>query len=184
LTFQETRPAAYGFFPNDSHLESVLRALNLAGFENEDLCVLIAPGHPIAERLRVLDYKLRHPSTADASAEYMIAWLSTYGAVVIPEVGFFVGSRQYMEALALPGEFLLNSEKGVFAGLGISPSDATRYESRMRNKASFVFVRCEDVPQSEWARELLSAMGAEEVKLLGQENRSQARAEGNAVFTS
>jgi len=71
-----------------------------------------------------------------------------------------------MPALALPEELFRNSEKGVFAGLGISLPEAVRYESRIREKATFVFVSCDDVPQSEWARELLIAMGAEEANLL------------------
>jgi hypothetical protein len=173
LTFQESRTAAYGFFPDESQLENVLRALNVAGFENEDLCVLIASEHPIAERIRGLDCTKTHDLPTDASPERVIAWLSSYGAVVIPDVGFFVGSRQYMQALALPVELLATSERGVFAGLGISPSVAARYEGRMRDKSSFVFVSCDDLAQSEWARELLSTMGAEEVSLLRQESDSQ-----------
>jgi hypothetical protein len=43
----------------------------------------------------------------------------------------------------------------------------------MRDKSSFVFVSCDDLAQSEWARELLSTMGAEEVSLLRQESDSQ-----------
>lgn len=54
LTFQDSRSAAYGFFPSESQLESVLRALNVAGFENEDLCVLIASEHPIADASETL----------------------------------------------------------------------------------------------------------------------------------
>lgn len=184
MKFQDTRSAAYGFFPDDSQLECVLRSLNLAGFENEDLCVLIAAGHPIADRLRDLEYKAPHESTTNASPECVIAWLSTYGAVVIRDVGFFVGSRQYLNALALPEELFRTSEKGIFAGLGISASDAARYESRMRDKASFVFVSCNDVPRSEWARELLSAMGAAEARLLTQEKQSQSQAESKPVLAN
>src|SRR5579862_1483527 len=173
LTLQEPRSAAYGFFPDESQLENALRALNVAGFENEALCVLIASEHPIAERIRGLDFNKTHDVPTDASPERVIAWLSSYGAVVIPDVGFFVGSRQYLQALALPEELLTTSERGVFASLGISPSVAAKYEGRMRDKSSFVFVNCDDLAQSEWARELLSTMGAEEVSLLSQESDGQ-----------
>ena len=88
---------------------------------------------------------------------------------MIPGVGLFVGSRQYQQALALPEELLVNSERGFFAGLGTSPPIASRYESRMRDQSSFIFVSCEDIAQSEWARELLSTMGAEEVSLLSRD---------------
>jgi hypothetical protein len=182
LTFQDSRSAAYGFFPSESQLESVLRALNAAGFENEDLCVFIASEHPIAERIGDLDHNQIQDLSTDASPERVIAWLSSYGAVVIPEVGLFVGSREYQEALALPGKLLANSERGVFAGLGISPTDAARYESRMRDKSSFVYVSCDDLAQSEWARELLSTMGAEEVSLLRRDGDSPKEQEGAATL--
>jgi hypothetical protein len=183
LAFQESRSAAYGLFPEQSQLESVLQTLNLAGFENEDLCVLIPAEHPIAERLRDWDYSLPQDLSPDASPECLIGWLWSYGAVVIPELGFFVGSRQYMSAFALPEELFVHSEKGVFGGLGISPSAAARYERRMRDKMSFVFVSCNDVPQSEWARELLIAMGAEEARLLRLENESRpTHDEAGALF--
>ena len=57
-------------------------------------------------------------------------------------------------------------------GLGISPTDVAQYESRMRDKSSVVFVSCDDLAQSEWARELLSTMGAEEVSLLRRDGDS------------
>jgi hypothetical protein len=182
LTFQDSRSAAYGFFPSESQLESVLRALNAAGFENEDLCVFIASEHPIAERIGDLDHNQIQDLPTDASPERVIAWLSSYGAVVIPDVGLFVGAREYQEALALPGKLLANSERGVFAGLGISPTDAARYESRMRDKSSFVYVSCDGLAQSEWARELLSTMGAEEVSLLRRDGDSPKEQEGAATL--
>jgi hypothetical protein len=183
LAFQESRSAAYGLFPDQLQLEFILRTLNLAGFENEDLCVLIAAEHPIVERLRDWDYRLQQDLFPDVSPDCLIAWLSSYGAVVIPEIGFFVGSSQYMKALALPEELLRNSEKGVLVGLGLSPSEAARYENRMHDKMSFVFVSCNDVPQSEWARELLSAMGAEEASLSRVENQNQVPPQGTGILT-
>ena len=116
MTFQQPHLAAYGFFPDESHLESILRALNLAGFENEDLCVLIASSHPIAERIRDLDHTEVNEFPTDASPERVIAWLASYGAVVIPDVGLLVGSPQYQQALAFPEEVLAHSERGVFTG--------------------------------------------------------------------
>ena len=184
LAFQESRSAAYALFPEQSPLQSVLQTLNLAGFENDDLCVLIPAEHPIARRLRDWDFRLRHELSANDSPECLIAWLATYGAVVIPEIGFFVGSAQYMPALAIPEEMLRNSEKGVFAGLGISVSEAVRYENRMREKASFVFVSCNDVPQSEWARQLLIAMGAEEASLLRSEDGILTAQEQTGVLSN
>ena len=97
-------------------------------------------------------------------------WLSTYGAVLIADVGLFVGSRDCLRVLSLP-EDLLRSETGVFGVLGIPPDEAIRYRNRLRNNAAFILVNCEHFAHSEWARELLSTMGAEEASLLGNRYR-------------
>ena len=48
----QNRAAAYGFFPPELQLENVVRALNHAGFESTNLCLLLTVDHPIAERVR------------------------------------------------------------------------------------------------------------------------------------
>ena len=37
--------------------------------------------------------------SAHAGMENAVSWLSTFGGVVIPGIGFFVGSRDYLQAL-------------------------------------------------------------------------------------
>lgn len=172
----DNRAAAYGFFPPDSQLENVFRALNHAGFENADLCVLLTSEHPIAERIRNWKAHVPHESFRDAAPERVIAWLATYGAVVISDVGIFVGSSDFLRALALPEELLsADADAGVFGVLGIPQAEAVRYNSRLRENAAFILVSCDHVAHSEWARELLSAMGGEEVSLL--ESRYQSLGE-------
>lgn len=166
----ENRSAAYGFFPLEAQLENVFRALNHAGFENADLCVLLTADHPIAERVRNCPAQMPHGPIQNAAPERVLAWLSTYGAVLIADVGLFVGSRDCLRVLSLP-EDLLRSETGVFGVLGIPPDEAIRYRNRLRNNAAFILVNCEHFAHSEWARELLSTMGAEEASLLGNRYR-------------
>jgi hypothetical protein len=40
--------AAYGIFPHNSALPEIVRSLNQAGFDNEDICMMLPPDHPIA----------------------------------------------------------------------------------------------------------------------------------------
>ena len=163
----ENRAAAYGLFPPESQLENVFRALNHAGFESANLCLLLTEDHPIAERVRNSRMCAPRGPGLDADPERILAGLSRYGAVVISEIGLFVGSSDFLHVLALP-ESLLRPESvsEVFGLLGISPGEAARYRSQLRKNAAFIFVSCEHEAHSEWARELLGAMGAEEASLL------------------
>jgi len=167
----ENRAAAYGFFPAESQLENVFRALNHAGFGNGDLCLLLTSGHPIAERVRSSTAQVPREHIQDAAREQVISWLSTYGAVLISNVGLFIGSSDFLGVLSLP-ENLLRSEAEMFGLLGIPPDEAARYKSRLRKNAAFILVSCEHVAHSEWARELLSTMGAEEASLLESRYRN------------
>ena len=164
----ENRAAAYGFFPPESQLENVVRALNHAGFESTNLCLLLTADHPIAERVRNSRMQAARAPVLGTDPEQILAWLSRYGAVVISEIGLFVGSSDFLHILTLP-ENLLRPERvsEVFGIFGISPSEAARYRSPLRRNAAFILVSCEHEAHSEWARELLSAMGAEEASLLG-----------------
>src|SRR5215469_4719305 len=88
----ENRAAAYGFFPPESQLENVFRALNHAGFENTNLCLLVTADHPIAERVRSSTVQSPRDPVQSVEPEQILAWLSRYGAVLISEMGLFIGS--------------------------------------------------------------------------------------------
>ena len=47
-----TTAAAYGIYSQDVVLTDIVRNLNQAGFENEDICMMLAPTHPIASVVR------------------------------------------------------------------------------------------------------------------------------------
>ena len=44
--------AAYGIYPQDVALAEIVHTLNKAGFENEDICMMLSPTHPIASVVR------------------------------------------------------------------------------------------------------------------------------------
>jgi hypothetical protein len=122
----------------ETRLDEVMSSLNAAGFESVDICVFLPPAHPISDGVR---------NMKDASADFSeeaglqstVSWLSTFGGVVIPGIGFFVGSREYPHALTQKdGEGA--GKGGALASLGIPEEAAARYEARVRRDASLVFV--------------------------------------------
>jgi hypothetical protein len=166
VDFQPSKAAAYGIFPMEARLDQIVSSLNAAGFETTSICVFLPPTHPVADEVRSIK-TVSGELTGEAGYERVVAWLATLGGVVIPDVGFFVGARGYLHAVACgicrPGD----NGSGPLENLGIPSDVATRYEARTREDASLVFVSCDGRAQSEWAREILRLLRAEEVCVLG-----------------
>ncbi len=175
LTASESRAAAFGIFPLETRLEEVLTSLNSAGFESEHICVFLPPEHPIADGVR----SMRAAASNFASEPDLlqtVAWLSTFGGVLIPGIGFFVGSAEYLHALARSDSHPQASANAVvLTSLGIPKAAAVRYEERLRRDASLVFVSCDDAARSEWAREILRRLRADEVCLLKEFDRVERK---------
>jgi len=90
-------PAAYGMYSHETPLNEVVRALNQAGFGNENICLMLAPTHPIATIVREASFLDEREASAVTAG--LIGWLSEFGAVVIPTVGFFIRSQEFFQAL-------------------------------------------------------------------------------------
>jgi hypothetical protein len=162
LELSQGKSAAYGIFPMDARVEEVVSSLNAAGFQSLDICVFLPPAHPIAEEVRTIK-AVPHDLPAATAGARLVAWLATFGGVVIPGVGLFVGSREFLKALACGACQPRTSSGGPLAKLGIPLDDAARFEARVLQDASLIFVACDGSAQSEWAREILRLLRAEEV---------------------
>ena len=166
---QMSRAAAYGIFPIDARLDQIVSSLNAAGFETSSICVFLPPSHAVAEKVRSVKSSSGE-LMGDHGYDRVIAWLATLGGVVIPEVGFFVGARGYLQAVACGICQTGDQHAGALAKLGIPEDAAKRFEARTREDASLVFVSCDGWAQSEWAREILRLLRAEEVCVLNEED--------------
>jgi hypothetical protein len=156
-------PAAYGMFSHDVALSEVVQILNAAGFGNEDICMMLSPTHPISAVVR--DASLFNTEReASAATAGLIGWLSEFGAVVIPTVGFFVRSQAFFHALvAAKDSPALCGHSGTLVGLGLSATDAQRYENQLRDVGVLVYISCPVSARTNWAVELLRRTGAQEV---------------------
>jgi hypothetical protein len=158
--------AAYGFYPHDIALTEVVRNLNLAGFENESICMMLPPGHPIASIVRDASlFNIEKEATAVTAG--MIGWLSEFGAVLIPTVGFFIRSQAVFHTLMssreAPG---LCGNARTLIGLGFSEEAAERFEDQLGNPGVLVYVSCAESAKTLWAREVLRHTGAREAATL------------------
>jgi len=89
--------AAYGIYSQDVVLTDIVHNLNQAGFENEDICVMLSPAHPLASIVREANL-FNAEREASAVTAGLIGWFSGFGAVLIPTVGFFIRSHAFFPA--------------------------------------------------------------------------------------
>jgi hypothetical protein len=158
--------AAYGMYPQDVALNDVVRTLNQAGFNNEDICMMLSPTHPIASLVR--DASLFNSECeANSVTAGLIGWLSEFGAVMIPTVGFFIRSQAFFHALMVARDTpALCGNAGTLVGLGFSEDEADRFESQLRRLGVLVYVSCSESAKTMWACEVLRHTGACEAATL------------------
>jgi hypothetical protein len=158
--------AAYGIYSQDVVLADIVRNLNQAGFDNEDICMMLSPGHPIASIVR--DASLFNTEKeANAVTAGLIGWLSGFGAVLIPTVGFFIRSQTFLHALMVAREApALCGNARTLVGLGFSELDAERFEDQIGQLGVMVYVSCTENAKTLWAREVMRHSGAHEAATL------------------
>jgi hypothetical protein len=161
-----TTAAAYGVYSQDVALIDIVRNLNQAGFQNEDICMMLSPTHPIAAMVR--DASLFSTDRKDSAASAgMIGWLSAFGAVLIPTVGFFIRSQVFLHALMVTRDApALCGNARTLVGLGFSEPEAARFEDQLAALGVFVYVSCAESEKTLWAREVLRHTGARETNTL------------------
>jgi hypothetical protein len=151
--------AAYGMYATESPIQEILASLNQAGCSSEDVCLLMPSSHPVAQAVRDAKFV---PTTfsSDAPASELLQWLSRLGAVVIPGVAFFVGSRVFLRAVLDPCPVSMSSSSERLLALGLSPDEADHYGNRLNRDGVMIFVSCRGEEQSHEIREVLSRTGA------------------------
>jgi hypothetical protein len=170
------KAAAYGMYSHDVALNEVVHTLNQAGFDNEDICMMLSPTHPIAGRVR--DASLFNSECeANAVTAALIGWLSGFGAVLIPGVGFFIKSQVFFHALMVSREApAICGNAKTLVGLGFSDDEADRFEGQLRQVGVLVYISCPDGAKTTWAREVLRHTGARESATLDERMAATAAA--------
>ena len=159
--------AAYGMYSRNVALPEVVGALNKAGFQNEDICMVLSPAHPDAEVFHgtaSVDF-----TQVGATSARTISWFTEFGAVVIPTVGVFIRSYAFFQAL-LDEQNCPSLSRGsrTLLGLGFSQADAKRLGHRLTDIGALVYVSCHDSKKS-GAVELFRSTGAQEASTLTQQ---------------
>ena len=158
--------AAYGMYSRHVPLPEVVSALNRAGYQNEDICMILSPAHP--------DAGIFHDTTSDVAGAgsptttRMIRWFSEFGAVVIPTVGVFIRSQAFLKALFTEkNSTTLSRGSRTLVDLGFSTDEAKRLGHQLCDVGALVYVSCDENANAMSAIELLRRTGAQEAAGLG-----------------
>ena len=158
--------AAYGIYSEAVALTEIIHNLNQAGFDNEDICMMLSPAHPVARAVRDANL-FNNEGESDSATTSLIGWLSKIGAVLIPKVGFFIRSQAFFHALmASRGAPALCGNSRTLVGLGFSPEVAERFEDQLGDLGVLIYVSCSESAKTIWAREVLRHSGAREASTL------------------
>jgi hypothetical protein len=158
--------AAYGLYSQDVVLSDIVRNLNHAGFDNEDICMMLSPEHPIASAVRDASLFNEEKEASEVTTS-LIGWLSKFGAVLIPKVGFFIRSQAFFHALMVSREApALCGKSKTLVSLGFSEREAKRFEDELEKRGVLVYVSCAESAKTLWAREVLRHAGAWEASTL------------------
>ncbi len=159
--------AAYGMYTRGAALPEIVCALNRAGFDNKDICMVLSPAHPDAEAVRepsIFHYK----ESERASSAQMIDWFSKLGAVAIPTVGLFINSESFLQALTAESNALrLSRGSQLLLGLGFSQENARRLGQQLCDFGALIYVACPESAKADGVIELLRDSGACEAASLG-----------------
>jgi hypothetical protein len=154
--------AAYGVYSKDVTLADIVRNLNQAGFENESICMMLSPAHPIAAIVRDANLFNTERESSIMTAK-LIGWLSEFGAVTIPTVGFFIRSQAFFHALMIARDApALCGNARTLVGLGFTEREAERYENQLDRLGVLVYISCVNGAKAHWAQEVLRHTGAKD----------------------
>jgi hypothetical protein len=174
-----TGTAAYGMYARHVALPEVVCALREAGFDKQDICMVLSPAHPdVAHLGDASPFEVEDGNMGTCAR--MIAWYSEFGAVVIPTVGFFVRSTAFLQALTDEQNFpALSRWSRTLIGLGFSPENATRLGHQLTDVGALVYVSCAETAKAQGAIELLRRTGAREAASIGLESAAAMAAAAN-----
>ena len=169
--------AAFAIFTTTTGAQAAVQRLAAAGFSNQDISALLCD----KAREFVTEQNTKAPEGATAGAGLggmvggTLGLLAGMGAFAIPGLGPLIVAGPLMASLAGLGlGGAVGGLIGALVGMGIPEFEATLYDGRVRQGAVLLAVRCAGAEQVAQAKEVLKAMGAEDVATCGEEPITRA----------
>ena len=169
--------AAFGIVPNVANAEAAINGLTMAGFSNQALSVLLSD----KDEARVFATENPADSLEEATAGAgvgglvggALGLLAGIGALALPGVGPFIAAGPMMASLVGFGAGgAVGGFVGALLGMGIPEFEAKLYDLRVKDGGILVAVHCESSERISKARDVLKAVGAEDIATCLEESLS------------
>jgi hypothetical protein len=174
--------AVFGIYTTRENLESAIRQLEIGGFRNTDISVLVPENHGSKDLVHLKSTKAPEGVAAGAGSGAVIGgtlgWLAGIGALAVPGIGPLLAAGPIVAALAGMGAVgAIGGIAGALIGHGIPEYEAKRYEGRVRSGGILMSVHADDQDWVKKAKALLERTGAEQVSASSEVKGDFANAE-------
>ena len=158
----------------------VAERLKAAGFTSSDVSVLTPDKEGTKEF--AVDNETKAPEGAATGAGTGallgggLGWLAGIGALAIPGLGPLIAAGPIMAALggaAVGGT--VGGLTGALIGMGIPEFEAKRYEGKVKGGHALISVHSENSAETERAKKIFEAAGAEDISTSGEPSVSTKR---------
>jgi hypothetical protein len=171
--------AALGIFPNIANAEAAIDGLTMAGFSNQALSVLLSEKDEAKGLATESTTKASGGATAGVGVGGVVGGalglLAGAGALTLPGVGPLIAAGPIMASLAALGVGgSVGGFAGALVGMGIPEFEAKLYDVRVKDGGVLVAVHSESPEGISKARDVLKAVGAEDIATCLQESISRS----------
>ena len=135
--------------------DRIVHQLKEAGFTNQDISALFLDQHAGEQRAPG-----RKAAASAGAIRGVMGWIAGVGRVVIPGVDPLIAAGPMAAAL---GEVTVGGVAGGLIDFGIPSVEARCYEARILDGAFLISIQSANPDQSDQAREIFAAEGAENI---------------------
>jgi hypothetical protein len=177
--------AAFGIFANIANAEAAIDGLTMAGFSNQALSVLLSEKDE-AKGLTSDTTLASDSATAGVGVGGVVGGtlglLAGIGALALPGVGPLIAAGPVLASLAgLSVGGAVGGFVGALVAMGIPEFEAKLYDVRVKDGGVLVAVHCESPEGMLKARDVLKAVGAEDIATCLEESLSSSCEENDRV---
>jgi hypothetical protein len=172
----------FGIYTTRVGVEAAVDALKAAGFQSDDISVLMSEKVSTKEFATEKHTKMPEGAAEGAGAGIIIGgalgWLAGIGALAIPGAGPFIAAGPIMAALAGAGAgATIGGIAGALIGMGVPEYEAKRYEGLVNKGGILLSVHSDSSEETKHAKEILEQTGAKDISSTGEAKAEHAERE-------
>ena len=179
----DKKVGVFGIFATRTSTETAADSLVKAGFPAVDISVLLPESLGGANEMGTEKVtKAPEGTAAGVTSGGIIGGtlgvLAGVGLLAIPGLGPFIAAGPIMAGLAGLGVGgAVGGVTGALIGVGVPEFEAKRYEGRLKDGRILLSVHCDTSEEIKRAKDLLKAMGADDVSSTGEASTSSTSTE-------